>query len=177
LVSSLVFGESSPAIQDDRIAIVQSLSGTGALRVGGEFIKHFWSSKNILIPTPTWPNHNGVFNNSDLNIQRYRYYDPKTIALDFDGMLEDIGAAEEGAVILLHACAHNPTGVDPTKDQWKKIAEVVKEKNHLVFFDAAYLGFASGDYDNDAFAIRYFLEQEITLLLAVSFAKNMVYLS
>jgi len=89
-------------------------------------------------------------------------------------MVEDLGAAEEGSVVLLHACAHNPTGVDPTKDQWRKIAEVIKEKNLLVFLDAAYLGFASGDYENDAYAIRYFIEQDITLLLAVSFAKNMV---
>ena len=127
-----------------------------------------------MIPTPTWPNHNGVFNHSDLSITRYRYYDPKTISLDFEGMIEDLSAASEGTVVLLHACAHNPTGVDPTKDQWRKIAEVAKANNLLVFFDAAYLGFASGDYNNDAFAIRHFIEQEITLLLAVSFAKNMV---
>ena len=89
-------------------------------------------------------------------------------------MIEDIRKVEDGSVVLLHACAHNPTGVDPTKEQWKKIAEVIKEKNHLVFLDAAYLGFASGDYDNDAFAIRYFIQEDITLLLALSFAKNMV---
>lgn len=90
-------------------------------------------------------------------------------------MLADLKAAEEGSVICLHACAHNPTGVDPSKEDWKKICEVVKERKLLPFFDAAYLGFASGDYDNDAFAIRYFVEQGMTFLLAVSFAKNMVY--
>ena len=89
-------------------------------------------------------------------------------------MLEDLQNAEEGSVVLLHACAHNPTGVDPTKDEWRRIAKIVQERGLLVFFDAAYLGFASGDYDDDAFAIRYFVEQGITLLLAVSFAKNMV---
>ena len=174
LVSSLVFGENCHAIQSDQIAIVQSLSGTGALRVGGEFLKHFWPNKTIYLPNPTWPNHNGVFKACDLTIKQYRYYDPKTIGLDINGMLEDLQDAEEGSVILLHACAHNPTGVDPTKDEWHRIAKIVQEKGLLVFFDAAYLGFASGDYDNDAFAIRYFVEQGITLLLAVSFAKNMV---
>jgi aspartate aminotransferase len=107
-------------------------------------------------------------------VEQYRYYNPHTIGLDIEGMLQDLHAAEEGAVVLLHACAHNPTGVDPTRDDWRKIAQVCKEKGLLVFFDAAYLGFASGNYDDDAFAIRYFVEQGITLLLAISFAKNMV---
>lgn len=142
--------------------------------MGGEFIKHFWPSKTIYIPTPTWPNHNGVFNASDLTIKKYRYYNPETIGLDIEGMLKDLGNAEEGGVVLLHACAHNPTGVDPTRDDWIRIARVCKERGLLVFFDAAYLGFASGDYDDDAFAIRYFVEEGITMLLAVSFAKNMV---
>ena len=87
-------------------------------------------------------------------------------------MLSDLRRAKEGSVVLLHACAHNPTGCDPSKDEWKRIAGVVKERELLVFFDAAYLGFASGDYDDDAFAIRYFVEEGITLLLAVSFAKE-----
>ena len=174
LVSSLVFGENSKAISSDQIALVQSLSGTGALRVGADFIKRFWPNKTIYIPNPTWPNHNGVFNASDLKIKQYRYYNPKTIGLDIDGMLEDLAHADEASVVLLHACAHNPTGVDPSRDEWGRIAKIVQERRLLVFFDAAYLGFASGDYDNDAFSIRYFVDQGITLLLALSFAKNMV---
>ena len=169
-----MLGSASKALAADQVAIVQSLSGTGALRVGGEFIKHFWSNRTIYLPTPTWPNHNGVFNACDLTVKQYRYYNPKTISLDIEGLLEDLGSASEGDVVLLHACAHNPTGVDPTKEDWKRIANVVQEKGLLVFFDAAYLGFASGNYDDDAFAIRYFVEEGITILLAVSFAKNMV---
>jgi len=175
LVSSLVFGENSAAIQSDRIAIVQSLSGTGALRVGGDFLKRFWHQKTIYLPTPTWPNHMGVFNACDLEVKRYRYYDRNTIGLDIEGMLEDLREAEEGSVVLLHACAHNPTGVDPTREDWNRILGVVKERRLLVFFDAAYLGFASGDYDYDAWAIRHFVEEGVTLLTAVSFAKNMVW--
>ena len=89
-------------------------------------------------------------------------------------MLEDLTNAKEGSVILLHACAHNPTGCDPSREDWKSIAEVVKKRGLLVFFDGAYLGFASGDFDNDSYAIRYFVEEGITILVAVSFAKNMV---
>jgi aspartate aminotransferase, mitochondrial len=91
-------------------------------------------------------------------------------------MLEDLKAAEKGSVVVLHACAHNPTGVDPTRDQWERIVNVVRERELLVFFDAAYLGFASGNYDADAFPIRYAIEQGITLFLAISFAKNLVFL-
>ena len=116
-----------------------------------------------------------MFRESDLDVQTYRYYDPKTISLDIEGMCEDLGKATEGSVVLLHACAHNPTGVDPSKHEWKRIFKVVKERGLLVFLDAAYLGFASGDYDNDAFSIRYLVEQGMTFLLAVSFAKNMVH--
>jgi aspartate aminotransferase, mitochondrial len=171
LVSALVFGEyNSP-----NIAIVQALSGTGGLRVGGEFLKRFWPNKTIYIPAPTWPNHPQVFRSSDLNVKTYRYYDPTNIALDINGLLEDLGQAERGSTLLLHACAHNPTGVDPMQEQWRQIARVVKERDLLVFFDAAYLGFASGDYNADAFSIRYFLSQGITILLALSFAKNMVH--
>jgi aspartate aminotransferase, mitochondrial len=177
LVSSLVFGETSEALQSDHIAIVQSLSGTGGLRVGGDFIKRFWPNKTIYLPSPTWPNHNGVFNACDLAIKHYRYYNSKTIGLDIDGLLEDLAHAEEGSVVLLHACAHNPTGVDPSREEWVRIAKVVRERGLLPFFDAAYLGFASGNYDDDAFSIRYFVKEGITMLLAASFAKNMVFIS
>ena len=117
-----------------------------------------------------------MFKACDLTVKQYRYYNPKTIGLDIEGMLQDLKNAEEGSVVLLHACAHNPTGVDPIREDWGRIANVCKERGLLVFFDAAYLGFASGDYDYDAYSIRYFVEQGITLLLAVSFAKNMVFI-
>lgn len=155
---------------------MQSLSGTGALRVGGDFIKRFWPVKTIYLPTPTWPNHNGVFKACDLEVKQYRYFSAKTIGLDIEGMLEDLTNAQDGSVVLLHACAHNPTGVDPSRKDWERIARVCKERGLLVFFDAAYLGFASGDYDYDAYSIRSFVDQGITFLLAVSFAKNMVFL-
>ena len=170
----LAYGPSSSAIQEDRVAITQSISGTGALRIGGEFLARFFPTKKIFIPTPSWANHNAVFKDSGLEVVKYRYYNKDTIGLDFEGMVADIKAAPEGSLVLLHACAHNPTGIDPSEEQWKQISDVMKEKNHYPFFDMAYQGFASGDTNKDAFAVRYFQSEGHQFCLAQSFAKNMV---
>ena len=107
-------------------------------------------------------------------IKQYRYYDPKTCGLDFHGCMEDMSQIPAGDTILLHACAHNPTGVDPTQDQWRAICDVVKNRKIFPFFDMAYQGFASGDLDKDAWAVRHFVQQGVTdLMLAQSYAKNM----
>jgi aspartate aminotransferase len=103
----------------------------------------------------------------------YRYFDPKTVGLDFDGMIADIKAAPKGSVILLHGCAHNPTGVDPTKEQWAIIADTVKACEHIPFFDVAYQGFASGSLDEDAFAPRYFVDQGMEVIVCQSYSKNL----
>ena len=170
----LAYGSESP-VQKGVLAITQTISGTGALRIGGEFLaRHYPKAKKIYIPTPSWANHNAVFSDSGLEVVKYRYYNKDTIGLDFDGMVADLKAAPEGSVVLLHACAHNPTGIDPSEDQWKQISDVVKEKQHYPFFDMAYQGFASGDADKDAFAVRHFVQEGHGLCLAQSFAKNMV---
>lgn len=174
----LAYGSSSEAMKEDRVAITQSISGTGALRIGGEFLARFYpSSKKIFIPTPSWANHNAVFKDSGLEVVKYRYYNKDTIGLDFEGLVADIKAAPEGSIVLLHACAHNPTGIDPSEEQWKQISDVMKEKKHYSFFDMAYQGFASGDTNRDAFAVRHFQSQGHQFCLAQSFAKNMVRLS
>ena len=171
----LAYGSGSDAIKNDRIAITQSISGTGALRIGGEFLARFYpSSKKIFIPTPSWANHNAVFKDSGLEVVKYRYYNKNTIGLDFDGMVEDLKAAPGGSIVLLHACAHNPTGIDPSREQWKQISDVMKEKKHYPFFDMAYQGFASGDTEGDAFPVRHFQSEGHQFCLAQSFAKNMV---
>jgi aspartate aminotransferase len=110
-------------------------------------------------------NHHAIFKNVGIEPVDYAYYDPKTIGLDFQGFIEALKNAPDCSVILLHACAHNPTGVDPTQAQWKAIAEVIATKKHYSFFDCAYQGFASGDLDNDAWAVRYFVEQGLPLLV------------
>lgn len=104
--------------------------------------------------------------------KQYRYYDEENIGLNFDGMCEDLRTAENGSLVLLHACAHNPTGIDPTKEQWKQLSVLMKEKKHVVLFDSAYQGFASGDADEDAYAVRQFVQDGHCLMLAQSFAKN-----
>lgn len=172
----LAYGPNFPAL--DRVVITQSISGTGALRIGGAFLARFYpGAKKIYLPTPSWANHAAVFKDSGLGVEKYRYYNKDTIGLDFDGMLADIKAAPKGSIFLLHACAHNPTGVDPTPEQWKEISSAVKAGEHYAFFDMAYQGFASGDTDKDAFALRYFVEQGHNPCLAQSFAKNMVRIS
>ncbi|KAF2263167.1 hypothetical protein CC78DRAFT_534178 [Lojkania enalia] len=170
----LAYGPDSAPVKEDRVAITQSISGTGALRIGGAFLERFYpGAKAIYIPTPSWANHNAVFKDSGLKVEKYRYYNKDTIGLDFDGMVADIKAMPKGSIVLLHACAHNPTGVDPTEEQWKQIAEAVKEGGHFPFFDMAYQGFASGDTNKDAFALRYFIKEGLRPVLAQSFAKNM----
>ena len=113
-----------------------------------------------------------VFSAAGVPAKQYRYWDAKGRKLDINGLLEDIQAAPEGSVILLHACAHNPTGVDPTQDQWKQIAAVMKARKQLPFFDSAYQGFATGSLEEDAWAIRYFVQQGFEMIAAQSFAKN-----
>lgn len=168
----LAYGEGSSAL--DRLVITQSISGTGALRIGGEFLaKWYPGAKKIYIPTPSWANHGAVFTDSGLEVAKYRYYNKDTIGLDFEGMIADIKGADKGSIFLLHACAHNPTGIDPTQEQWKEISDAIKAGEHYAFFDMAYQGFASGDTDKDAFPIRHFVKEGHNICLAQSFAKNM----
>ena len=171
---TLAYGPDSAPIKEDRVAATQTISGTGALRVGGAFLQRFYpGAKAIYLPTPSWANHGAVFKDSGLRVEKYRYYDKDTIGLDFEGMVADIKQAPKGSVVLLHACAHNPTGIDPTEAQWRQLSDVVKEMGHYPFFDMAYQGFASGDTNKDAFPIRHFVKEGHQLCLAQSFAKNM----
>lgn len=169
----LALSNDSPIIKDKCFASIQSLSGTGALRVGGEFLQRYAPLKTIWVPIPTWGNHGQIFKFSGLEVKTYRYYDPKTCGLDFAGMVQDLSSAPSGSVILLHACAHNPTGVDPKPEQWKELSALFKSKNLFPFFDMAYQGFASGNVDRDANAVRSFLSDGHVIALAQSFAKNM----
>jgi len=169
------FAYGSEIVNTVDIAAVQTLSGTGACRIGGEFLRlALPPTTAIYIPTPTWANHWKIFDHCGFTTKPYRYYDAATNALDLDGLLQDLRAAPDRSVVLLHACAHNPTGCDPTRDQWRQIAQVLKEKQHVAFLDSAYQGFASGDAENDAWALRFLVREhpEIPLLLAQSFAKN-----
>ena len=158
----------------NNLAAVQTLSGSGALRIGDRFLFDFYPyHKKIYFSKPTWGNHLAVAKCARLEIGEYRYYDPKTLDVDFEGMVEDLEKLEEHSIVLLHACAHNPTGVDLNHEQWQKVLEIVKKKKILPFFDMAYQGFATGDVEEDAYALRLFANEGMDLLLAQSFSKNM----
>mmetsp|Transcript_21153 Transcript_21153/g.42677 ORF Transcript_21153/g.42677 Transcript_21153/m.42677 type:complete len:417 (-) Transcript_21153:423-1673(-) len=178
----LVFGKERAGRmrEEGRLTGLQTMSGTGACRLGFEFVSRFGGNGGgdgaILLPDPTWANHRALAKFSRLRVLEYRYIDaskPETPRLDLEGMLEDLRAAPEGTTVVLHMCAHNPTGVDPTPEQWKKIAEVVQSNKLQPFFDNAYQGFASGDLDGDARSVRLFADLGLHPLVACSFAKNM----
>jgi len=170
--AKLVFGSDCQQLKDGKIVTVQAISGTGALRIAGEWLAKFYSQSTVYMPDPTWANHGPIFKDSGLKTASYAYYDPKTCGLNYEGMIRDIKAAPEGSIILLHACAHNPTGVDPNKNQWAGLSDVIKERKHFVLFDSAYQGFASGDADRDAYPIRHFVKQGHLVGVCQSFAKN-----
>jgi len=168
---TFAYGDNCVPLQEKRIAGVQTLSGTGGLRIFGEVLRQF-GHKEIYVPNPTWGNHIPIFTNAGLEVKKYSYYDNASCSLDFDNLINDMKAMPEGSCILLHACAHNPTGMDPTTDQWKEISKVATEKNLLPFFDCAYQGFASGDARKDAAAVRMFVEDGHNIALVQSFSKN-----
>lgn len=146
------------------------------MHLGALFLARFHPSRpapHVYLSSPTWANHNQIFTNAGLPVSNYPYFSAKTKGLDLDGMLAALRAARPGSIVVLHACAHNPTGVDPTQEQWKQIAAVMRERHHFPFFDCAYQGFASGDLARDAWAIRYFVEQGFELCVAQSFSKNL----
>ncbi|XP_044751148.1 aspartate aminotransferase, cytoplasmic [Coccinella septempunctata] len=169
----MLLGEESKALRENRAFGVQCLSGTGCLRVGAEFLHSQLGCTVFYYSKPTWGNHKLIFKNSGFTEAReYRYWSESSRGLDIEGMLEDLDKAPENSVIILHAVAHNPTGCDPTQEQWARIADVMEARKLFCFFDCAYQGFASGDLDKDAWAVRYFISRGIEMLVAQSFAKN-----
>jgi len=176
LTQQLVFGEDSAAIKEGRIASVQALSGTGSLRVAAEFIKTHMKPEahEIWISNPTWGNHLTIFKKAGMAVKTYPYYKASTRGFDFEGMMKALKEdATPGAHVLLHACAHNPTGVDPSEEQWKQIAEVMKERQLVPLMDSAYQGYATGSLDKDAFAVRLFVDMGFEMYMCQSFAKNL----
>ncbi|KAK9888620.1 hypothetical protein WA026_000849 [Henosepilachna vigintioctopunctata] len=170
----LALGSDSNIIKNELSATVQTISGTGALRVGAAFLNAFYPFvKTVYIPKPSWGNHTPIFKHSGMEVKSYRFYDPNTCGFDFKGACEDIRSIPEKSIILLHACAHNPTGVDPNPEQWAELSNLIKKKHLFPFFDMAYQGFASGSIDKDAHAVRLFLQEGHEIALAQSYAKNM----
>jgi len=170
----LILGSESLAVKNGVSFGIQCLSGTGALRVCADFLQQQLKCSVVLVSDPTWGNHNLIFRMAGFaEIKKYRYWDKENRNLNFAGMIEDLKAAPERAVVILHGCAHNPTGIDPSKSQWEQIADIIEEKKLIPLFDCAYQGFASGDLDADAWPVRYFAdERKMELFCSQSFSKN-----
>ena len=177
LSAEFVLGATSSALAEHRVATVQSLSGTGALRICAAFLAQFDSDSNgtIHLPSPSWGNHHNIFRAGDLGVASYSYVDPSGTALDFGAMCDALSnKVPRGAAVLFHACAHNPTGIDPTPAEWEELAGICAERSLLPVFDSAYQGYASGDPDVDAFAVRCFERIGVkNMLVCQSYAKNM----
>ena len=168
----LVFGPESPLLAAGRVATSQTIGGSGALRVGADLLKKALPKAKIAISSPSWENHRVVFTAAGFDVVEYTYYDAATHGLNFPGMLADLNKLEPGTVVLLHACCHNPTGVDLTVDQWKQVVALVKDRNLLPFIDMAYQGFDKG-IDEDAAAVRLFAESGIeSFIVANSYSKS-----
>ncbi|XP_063239873.1 aspartate aminotransferase, cytoplasmic-like [Bacillus rossius redtenbacheri] len=174
LASRVVLGQNSPALLEGRVVCAQTLGGTGALSMGARFLHQVLNCRTIYFSSPTWQIHESVFTAAGFrDVRHYRYWSASGLSLDFRGMMEDLEAAPRDSAVLLQACAHNPTGMDLSRDQWRRVADLVQEKKLLPFMDCAYQGFASGDLDNDVWPVRYFVERGIEFLCAQSFSKNM----
>lgn len=171
--TELLLGADSPIIKENRVISCQSLSGTGALSLAAAFLIKVVGYKTVYYSKPTWGNHLDIFKYAGCeDIRPYRYWDAANRKIDFDGMTEDLRAAPKDSVIIFHACAHNPTGIDPTEEQWKILADICEEKGLFPLFDCAYQGFASGSVDNDIKSFRYFVSRGFETLCCQSFAKN-----
>lgn len=167
----LLFGKGSPIVETQRAKTAQTPGGTGALRVAADFLAKNTSAKRVWVSNPSWPNHKSVFGAAGLEVCDYNYYDAENHSLDFDGMVASLQQAQAGDVVLFHGCCHNPTGIDPTLDQWQQLAAMSKEKGWLPLFDFAYQGFARG-LEEDAEGLRAFAALHQELIVASSFSKN-----
>lgn len=170
--AKLILGADSPVIAEKRNSSIQTISGTGANHLGALFMAKFYPKSKVYISNPTWANHAAIWQNVGVEVEQYPYWKASTRGLDFEGYLHTLETCPERSIILIHACAHNPTGVDPTQEQWAKIADTIQRRKLFPFFDCAYQGFASGDLEHDAWATRYFISRGFEMCIAQSFAKN-----
>ncbi|MGE4369707.1 MAG: amino acid aminotransferase [Burkholderiaceae bacterium] len=168
---TLLLGSNSAVIAEGRAVTTQTLGGTGALKIGADFLKQLRPGATVAISNPSWENHRAIFERAGFPVTTYAYYDPATHGLDFTGMINSLNAMPEQTIVVLHACCHNPTGVDPTLQQWEQIADVVKARNLVPFLDIAYQGFGDG-LEEDAAVVRMFAQRDLTMLVSSSFSKS-----
>src|SRR6478752_4222978 len=170
-VQELVFGKDFPALKEKRVVTVQALGGTGGLKIGADFLKRISPNSEVWISEPSWENHRQLFEAAGFTVRNYPYYDAKTHGLDFAGMKNALNSLTAGAIVVMHACCHNPTGVDLNAEQWSDVLAIVQRRGLIPFLDLAYQGFADG-LDMDAFAARLFSNAMSPVFLSSSFSKS-----
>lgn len=170
-VQDLVFGTDSKALVEKRVVTVQALGGTGALKVGADFLRRLLPGAQVWISDPSWENHRGLFENAGFEVNNYPYYDARTHDVEFTGMIETLGKIPANSIVVLHACCHNPTGVDLSSDQWNEVMRVVSARALVPFLDIAYQGFGDG-LDADGEAVRRFAGSGRPLFVSSSFSKS-----
>ena len=168
---ALHFGADASVIREARVATVQTLGGTGGLKVGADFIRRFAPGAQVWISDPSWENHRALFEGAGFTVNTYPYYDAETRGLDFHAMLAALLHVPAGAIVVLHVCCHNPTGVDPSLEQWEQITDAVRKRGAVPFLDIAYQGFGDG-IDADATVVRRFAATPGPLIVASSYSKN-----
>jgi aromatic-amino-acid transaminase len=171
-VQQLLFGAGHEAVTSGRIATIQSIGSSGSLRVGAEFIQRYFSGSDVWVSDPTWDNHRAMFEGAGLAVHTYPYYDAATGGLRFDAMLDALRAIPKRSVVLLHACCHNPTGVDLTRAQWIELIPLLRERELLPYLDLAYQGYGES-MDADAWVPRAFADAGLSFFIANSFSKSM----
>jgi aromatic-amino-acid transaminase len=170
-VQRLLFGRDSPLVDSGRLVTVQALGGTGALKVGADFLRRVLPDARVLISDPSWENHRALFEAAGFAVSTYPYYDPATRGLNFAGMKAALEAAPPATIIVLHACCHNPTGVDLDDSQWADVVRIASDRSLVPFLDLAYQGFGDG-IDADAAAVRRFAAAGLPVFIASSFSKS-----
>jgi aspartate aminotransferase/aromatic-amino-acid transaminase len=170
-VQQLILGADSEVLQSSRAVTVHAPGGTGALKVGADLLHRFRPGARVWVSSPTWANHNGIFGDAGFAIDSYRYYNPETRGLDFDGMVDDLSRAAAGDIVVLHTCCHNPSGVDLANDQWDELARLADAGGWMPFLDFAYQGFGEGIAE-DRYAVERFAASGVDFLVASSFSKN-----
>ncbi len=170
-VQNLLFGADSPLIKEGRVVTAECLGGTGALRVGGDFVKRLETNAPAAISAPSWENHRGIFESAGYQVLEYSYFDPKTRGVDFEGMVKSLESFPAKTLVILHACCHNPTGADLTPDQWKKIISICQTRQLIPFLDIAYQGFATG-IEEDGAAVQLFADSGMSFFVSSSFSKS-----
>lgn len=171
IVQKMLFGEDAPLLAEGRVVTFEALGGTGALKVGADFLRRLLPGATVFLSDPSWENHRALFEYAGFPVQTYPYYDAATRGVDFSGMQAGLNSLPAGSIVVLHACCHNPTGADLDAAQWREVIEAIRARDLVAFIDIAYQGFADG-ISEDALALRLFADSGLSFLVASSFSKS-----